>query len=53
MTATKDNYGKVYVRLNDGQIVTLKTFHKKFPEYIGEKTAQIMEALKIHKEVRI
>lgn len=53
MTAVKDNYGKVYVRLDNGQIVTLATFHKKFPEWVGLKTAQIMEALKTRREVQL
>ncbi len=53
LTATKDNHGKIYVRLDNGQIVTLKTFHKMFPEWIGRKTAELQEMLKIHKEVRL
>lgn len=53
MVATKDAYGKVYIRLNTGEIVTVKTFLKRFPEKAGLQMAEIMEALKIRKEVRI
>jgi len=51
MTATKDNYGKIYIRLDNGEIVTLKTFHKRFPEWVGRKTAEVITALKSRKEV--
>jgi len=53
MVATKDNYGKVYIRLDNGEIITLKTFHKRFPEWVGLKTAEVMEALKVRKEVTL
>ncbi len=53
MVATKDAYGKVYVRLNTGEIVTVKTFLKQYPEKAGLQMAEIMESLKTRKEVLI
>ncbi len=53
MVATKDAYGKVYVRLNTGEIVTVKTFLKRYPEKAGLQMTEIMESLKTRKEVLI
>lgn len=52
MTATKDSNGKVYVRLDNGQVMTLKTFYKHYPKYVLHDL-QIQKELNAKKEVKI